>query len=57
MSYFIKLTHEIPFKHPMETYGYTFVFSITGYLGINVVLLLVKHFGALIAVTGMLKSS
>ena len=39
-------------KHPVETYGYSFIFSITGYMGINIVLQLVKHFGALLAVTG-----
>ena len=36
----------------METYGYGLVFSLTGYLGVNVVLTLVKSFGALVAVTG-----
>lgn len=41
-------------KHPMETFGYSFIFSLTGYAGINIVLHLVKHFGALIAVTGKL---
>lgn len=39
-------------KHPTQTFGYAFLFSITGYIGINIVLHLVKHFGALIAVTG-----
>ncbi len=29
-----------------------FVFSLTGYLGINFVLVLVRSFGALLAVTG-----
>lgn len=29
------------------------IFSITGYLGINFVLVLVRSFGALLAVTGM----
>ncbi|XP_022906983.2 adenosine 3'-phospho 5'-phosphosulfate transporter 2 [Onthophagus taurus] len=38
-------------KHPMETYGYGFIFSITGYLGIQVVLTLVKTSGAFAAVT------
>lgn len=32
-------------------YFYTFVFSLTGYLGVNVVLNLVKIYGALVAVT------
>ena len=41
----------------METYGYGFIFSLTGYLGVNVVLSLVKSFGALIAVTGMCLNS
>ena len=35
-------------------YVYIFMFSLTGYLGVNVVLNLVKMYGALIAVTGML---
>ena len=35
----------------MQTYGYSAIFSITGYMGINIVLLLVKQFGALLAVT------
>lgn len=38
-------------KHPTHTYGYAFIFSITGYLGLVSVLTLVKSFGALIAVT------
>lgn len=40
------------FQYPTETYGYAVIFSISGYLGVNVVLTLVKTFGALIAVTG-----
>lgn len=38
-------------KHPVKTFGYAFIFSVTGYLGINIILHLVKSFGALIAVT------
>lgn len=38
-------------QHPIETYGYAVIFSITGYLGLYVVLTLVRSFGALIAVT------
>ena len=34
-------------------YLYIFMFSLTGYFGLNVVLNLVKIYGALIAVTGM----
>jgi len=34
-------------------YVYIFMFSLTGYFGVNVVLNLVKIYGALIAVTGM----
>lgn len=51
--FFDKLPEAIVFwlKHPMKTYGYAFIFSLTGYLGINIVLHLVKNFGALIAVT------
>lgn len=37
--------------YPVQTYGYAFIFSFTGYLGLIVVLSLVKSFGALIAVT------
>ena len=39
------------FQHPVKTYGYAVIFSITGYLGINIVLTLVTTFGALPAVT------
>jgi len=38
-------------KNPSETYGYTFIFSLTGYLGISFVLTLIKGFGALATVT------
>ncbi|GFS10397.1 adenosine 3'-phospho 5'-phosphosulfate transporter 2-like [Elysia marginata] len=38
-------------QHPVETYGYAVIFSITGYLGLYVVLTLVRSFGALVAVT------
>ncbi|XP_077990937.1 adenosine 3'-phospho 5'-phosphosulfate transporter 2-like [Glandiceps talaboti] len=38
-------------KQPRQTYGYAFIFSVTGYLGISFVLALVKSFGALVAVT------
>jgi len=34
-------------------YVYIFMFSLTGYFGVNVVLNLVKIYGALIAVTGI----
>lgn len=37
--------------YPIQTYGYAAAFSLTGYLGVNVVLTLVKTFGALVAVT------
>jgi hypothetical protein len=37
----------------METYGYAVLFSLTGYLGLNIVLTLVKSFGALVAVTSL----
>ena len=40
------------FQYPFETYGYAFFFSLSGYLGINFVLTLVKTVGALAAVTG-----
>ncbi|XP_068092968.1 adenosine 3'-phospho 5'-phosphosulfate transporter 2 isoform X2 [Hyperolius riggenbachi] len=47
------LTPAIAFcsKHPFQTYGYAFLFSVTGYFGISFVLALIKLFGALIAVT------
>ena len=48
----IELNEIIIFKYPTETYGYITIFSTVGYLGVNVVLTLVRHFGALIAVTG-----
>ncbi|CAI9725572.1 3' [Octopus vulgaris] len=38
-------------EHPTVTYGYSFIFSIAGYLGLISVLTLVKSFGALVAVT------
>ncbi|XP_070195656.1 adenosine 3'-phospho 5'-phosphosulfate transporter 2-like isoform X2 [Littorina saxatilis] len=38
-------------QYPVETYGYAAIFSLTGYLGVNIVLTLVKSFGALVAVT------
>uniref|UniRef100_A0A672MR44 Adenosine 3'-phospho 5'-phosphosulfate transporter 2 n=1 Tax=Sinocyclocheilus grahami TaxID=75366 RepID=A0A672MR44_SINGR len=39
------------FCHPVTTYGYAFLFSLTGYFGISFVLALIKLFGALVAVT------
>ncbi|XP_036870753.2 adenosine 3'-phospho 5'-phosphosulfate transporter 2 isoform X2 [Manis javanica] len=38
-------------KNPVRTYGYAFLFSLTGYFGISFVLALIKIFGALLAVT------
>ncbi|KAM3929724.1 adenosine 3'-phospho 5'-phosphosulfate transporter 2 isoform 1-T1 [Leptodactylus fuscus] len=38
-------------KYPLQTYGYAFFFSLTGYFGISFVLALIKVFGALVAVT------
>ncbi|CAM4757918.1 unnamed protein product [Rotaria magnacalcarata] len=38
-------------EHPIPTYGYGFCFSIFGYLGIDIVLTLIKEYGALICVT------
>lgn len=40
------------FQNPVRTYGYAFLFSLTGYFGISFVLALIKIFGALLAVTG-----
>ncbi|XP_047651257.1 adenosine 3'-phospho 5'-phosphosulfate transporter 2 isoform X2 [Phacochoerus africanus] len=37
--------------NPVRTYGYAFLFSLTGYFGISFVLALIKIFGALLAVT------
>ncbi|XP_052774414.1 adenosine 3'-phospho 5'-phosphosulfate transporter 2-like [Mya arenaria] len=38
-------------KYPLETYGYGALFSLTGYVGLYIVLTLVRSFGALVAVT------
>ncbi|XP_054447913.1 adenosine 3'-phospho 5'-phosphosulfate transporter 2 isoform X2 [Pteronotus mesoamericanus] len=38
-------------KNLIRTYGYAFLFSLTGYFGISFVLALIKIFGALLAVT------
>ncbi|UJR14986.1 hypothetical protein I4U23_001964 [Adineta vaga] len=38
-------------KHPGPTYGYGLIFAIVGYLGIDIVLTLIKEYGALICVT------
>ncbi|XP_066921044.1 adenosine 3'-phospho 5'-phosphosulfate transporter 2-like [Clytia hemisphaerica] len=38
-------------KNPLETYGYSLVFSLTGYLGISFVLTFIRLFGALMTVT------
>ncbi|XP_074641762.1 adenosine 3'-phospho 5'-phosphosulfate transporter 2-like isoform X2 [Tubulanus polymorphus] len=38
-------------NYPLKTYGYAVIFSLSGYLGINFVLALVKTVGALVAVT------
>lgn len=39
-------------QYPIKSYVLTVLFSFAGYLGVNCVLDLVRHFGALIAVTG-----
>lgn len=39
------------FQNPRRMYGYAFIFSLTGYLGIQVVLTLVRTTGAFAAVT------
>ncbi|OXU29825.1 hypothetical protein TSAR_010940 [Trichomalopsis sarcophagae] len=38
-------------KHPLETYGYALLFSLSGYLGIQIVLSLVQSCGAFVAAT------
>nr|CAD7260699.1 unnamed protein product [Timema shepardi] len=38
-------------RHPKETYGYGLLFSLSGYLGIQIVLTLVRTCGALAAAT------
>ncbi|KAK6012289.1 UAA transporter family protein [Ostertagia ostertagi] len=38
-------------ENPYKTYGYALIFAIFGYLGVNVVLTLIKVCGALVAVT------
>lgn len=47
----LKVSKFIPQQHPIETYGYGFLLSVTGYLGIQVVLTLVRTTGATTAVT------
>ncbi|CAF0904780.1 unnamed protein product [Adineta steineri] len=37
--------------YPIKSYVFTMIYSFAGYLGVNCVLNLVRHFGALIAVT------
>ncbi|XP_049860628.1 adenosine 3'-phospho 5'-phosphosulfate transporter 2 [Schistocerca gregaria] len=38
-------------EHPLETYGYALLFSVSGYLGIQIVLTLVRTSGAFAAAT------
>lgn len=38
-------------QHPVETYGYGLLFSLSGYLGIQIVLSLVQSCGAFVAAT------
>ncbi|XP_033214474.1 adenosine 3'-phospho 5'-phosphosulfate transporter 2 isoform X2 [Belonocnema kinseyi] len=38
-------------QHPLETYGYALLFSLSGYLGIQIVLTLVQSCGAFVAAT------
>ncbi|KAF5280583.1 hypothetical protein FQR65_LT00336 [Abscondita terminalis] len=38
-------------QHPVQTYGYALLFSLFGYLGIQIVLTLVRTCGAFVAVT------
>ena len=38
-------------KHKLEMYGFGFLLSLTGYLGVNLVLTLVRVAGAFAAVT------
>lgn len=45
------MLYVIVFQFPVETYGYAFLFSISGYLGIQFVLTLVRTCGAPIAAT------
>ena len=52
----VSMLYAILFQYPMETYGYAVIFSVTGYFGVNIVLSLVKNFGALMAVTGLVFS-
>lgn len=43
-------------QNPVQAYGLSFIFSVSGYLGITFVLTLIKAFGALVAVTGKLNT-
>uniref|UniRef100_A0A8C5WG91 Adenosine 3'-phospho 5'-phosphosulfate transporter 2 n=1 Tax=Leptobrachium leishanense TaxID=445787 RepID=A0A8C5WG91_9ANUR len=45
------LSPAVAFCSKVRTYGYAFLFSLTGYFGISFVLALIKLFGALLAVT------
>lgn len=38
-------------QYPIQTYGYAFLFSLSGYLGIQFVLTLVRTCGATLAAT------
>lgn len=38
-------------QYPLETYGYGLLFSVSGYLGIQIVLTMVQSNGAFVAVT------
>jgi adenosine 3'-phospho 5'-phosphosulfate transporter B3 len=52
VAFNILLNNSILFlQHPQETYGYAFLFSVSGYFGVQVVLTLVRTCGALVAVT------
>lgn len=38
-------------QHIIKTYGYAFLFSLSGYIGIQYVLSLIREYGALVAVS------
>lgn len=48
---FIDIYIVIGNQYPIQTYGYAFLFSLTGYLGIQIVLTLVRTCGAPLAAT------
>lgn len=51
MIYNLIVFHLFSYQYPIQTYGYAFLFSLSGYLGIQFVLTLVRMCGATLAAT------